>query len=98
MSDSIVMTVDELAAYLKLDAQTIYRKARKGEIPGCRIGRTWRFPKDVIDLWLRRASGATGRRETEFAALAEVAFADDWDNEQDAVYDDWRVHYGVSEG
>jgi len=53
---SEVMTVEELAAYLKLDPNTIYRKFRKGEIPGVRIGKTIRFKKDVIDSWLRRMS------------------------------------------
>ena len=88
------MTVDELAAYLKLDAQTICRKARKGEIPACKIGRTWRFSADVIDQWLREVGGATGGREARFAALAEAPFAADWENERDAIYDNWKKRYG----
>jgi len=48
-----VMTVDELAQYLKLDRQTIYRKFRSGELPGVKIGKAIRFKRDVIDGWLR---------------------------------------------
>jgi excisionase family DNA binding protein len=48
-----VMTVDELAEYLKLDPQTVYRKFRRGELPGVKIGKAIRFKRDVIDAWLR---------------------------------------------
>ena len=51
MADEI-MTVKELAEYLKLNFQTVYRKAQNGEIPGSKIGRGWRFQKSVIDRWL----------------------------------------------
>ena len=47
---SDVMTVEELADYLKLDPQTIYRKFRKGELPGVRIGKAIRFKRDVIEV------------------------------------------------
>ena len=63
---SEVMTVEELAEYLKLDPQTIYRRFREGELPGVRIGRAVRFKRDVIDNWLRMMShrwGAEQRRE-----------------------------------
>jgi excisionase family DNA binding protein len=53
---SDVMTVDELAEYLKLDRQTIYRKFRSGELPGAKVGRAIRFKRDVIDAWLRVTS------------------------------------------
>lgn len=51
-----VMTTGQLAKYLQLDEQTVYRKARRGEIPAVRIGKTLRFKKDVIDEWLRLES------------------------------------------
>ncbi len=51
MADEI-MTVKQLAEYLKLNYQTIYKKIQKGEIPGSKIGRGWRFQKSVIDRWL----------------------------------------------
>jgi excisionase family DNA binding protein len=51
-----VMTVDELAEYLRLDPQTVYRKFRRGELPGVRIGRAIRFKRDVVEGWLRAMS------------------------------------------
>lgn len=51
-----VMTTEQLAKYLQLDEQTIYRKARAGQIPAVHIGKTLRFKKDVIDGWLRLSS------------------------------------------
>lgn len=51
MADEI-MTVKQLAEYLKLNYQTVYKKVQKGEIPSSKIGRGWRFQKNVIDRWL----------------------------------------------
>ena len=55
-----VMTVRDLAEYLKLDPNTIYRKFRSGEIPGVKIGKAVRFKRDVVDAWLRRMSWRWG--------------------------------------
>lgn len=55
------LTVTELADYLGLAKDTIYRKARADEIPGVRIGRNWRFLQDVIDEWLRGEAGSGGK-------------------------------------
>jgi len=51
-----VMTAEQLAKYLQLDEQTVYRKARAGQIPAVHIGKTLRFKKEVIDGWLRISS------------------------------------------
>jgi excisionase family DNA binding protein len=51
-----VMTAEQLAKYLQLDEQTVYRKARAGQIPAVHIGKTLRFKKEVIDDWLRISS------------------------------------------
>ena len=47
--DSIIMTVDEVADYLKLSKITVYKLTQKGEIPGFRIGSSWRYNRDKID-------------------------------------------------
>jgi excisionase family DNA binding protein len=51
-----VMNLNQLAAYLQLSPQTLYRKVECGEIPGAKIGRQWRFKKAVIDEWLERTA------------------------------------------
>lgn len=53
---STVMTVGEMSRYLKLNPQTVYRKARAGEIPAVKLGGTLRFVREVVDDWLRAAS------------------------------------------
>jgi excisionase family DNA binding protein len=60
-----VMTVEDLAEYLKLNRQTIYRKFRRGELPGIKIGRSIRFKRDVIDVWLRVQSRHSNVRQRE---------------------------------
>ena len=47
-----VLTIDQLAEYLKLSKSSLYHLARRGEIPGQKIGRHWRFHKTAIDKWL----------------------------------------------
>jgi excisionase family DNA binding protein len=47
-----IMTPSEVAEYLSVHVRTIYRLAKKGEIPGRKVGGRWRFKKDVLDKWL----------------------------------------------
>jgi excisionase family DNA binding protein len=47
-----VMTLKQVAIYLQLDVTTIYRLAQSHRIPATKIGRVWRFRKDLIDKWL----------------------------------------------
>jgi excisionase family DNA binding protein len=47
-----VMTPREAAHYLSVHVRTIYRLARDGEIPGRKVGGSWRFKKDTLDQWL----------------------------------------------
>lgn len=53
-----VLTIDELAAYLKLAKSTTYKLAQEGKIPGQKVGRHWRFNKAAIDRWLASGSRA----------------------------------------
>ncbi len=41
-------TVEDLAAYLKLQPETIRSMARRGELPAMKIGKVWRFQKQAI--------------------------------------------------
>lgn len=47
-----MMTTRDVAKYLKLHPITICKFAGEGKIPAIRIGRVWRFDKEVIDRWL----------------------------------------------
>jgi len=47
-----IMTTREMAKYLKLHQITICKLSKEGKIPSVRIGRVWRFDKEVIDEWI----------------------------------------------
>jgi len=47
-----VMTIDELAEYVRIPKQTLYKLAQEKRIPGQKVGRSWRFRKEAIDRWL----------------------------------------------
>jgi len=47
-----ILTIDELAKYLKVGKTTLYRLAQEGTIPGQKVGKHWRFSRDAIDRWL----------------------------------------------
>lgn len=47
-----VMTLDELALYLKVPKSTLYKIVQERRIPGQKIGKQWRFGKQAIDQWL----------------------------------------------
>jgi excisionase family DNA binding protein len=53
------MTVEEVAKYLQLHPQTIARMAQRGELPAVKIGRHWRFRKDVLDTFLDEQAAKT---------------------------------------
>jgi excisionase family DNA binding protein len=48
-----LLTVEELASYLKLKPRTLYPKLRRGELPAFKIFGGWRFKKSDIEKWLR---------------------------------------------
>ena len=48
-----MLKVRELAEYLKLTEVTIYKYAKEGKIPACRVGSRWRFDKEQIDELLK---------------------------------------------
>ena len=49
-----IMTTKEVSGYLKLHSITICKLSKEGKIPAIRIGRVWRFDKDVIDQWISK--------------------------------------------
>ncbi|HUY18903.1 MAG TPA: helix-turn-helix domain-containing protein [Candidatus Binataceae bacterium] len=56
-----VLTVRELADYLRVHPSTVYRLLRTNQLPGFRIGSDWRFNVEVIDQWCTREGASTSR-------------------------------------
>ena len=48
-----LMDIDELAAYLRLEKQTLYNWLNQKKISGIKLGHVWRFEKKDVDSWLR---------------------------------------------
>lgn len=59
MPNDDIMTVKELADYLKIAEKTAYRFASEGKVPGFKVGSAWRFKKAEIDAWIKRQSEAS---------------------------------------
>ena len=51
---SEILTVREVAALLKINEKTAYKLVAKGEIPGFKVGGSWRFDRGEIESWIRR--------------------------------------------
>jgi excisionase family DNA binding protein len=49
-----VITIGELAEYLRVHRSTLYRLLKRQQLPGFKIGSDWRFNVEVIDEWLMR--------------------------------------------
>lgn len=47
-----ILTVREVAAYLKITEKTAYRLAAEGKIPGFKVGGAWRFKAQEISAWI----------------------------------------------
>lgn len=57
MSDEI-LTVQEVAALLKVADKTVYTMAQKGEIPAFKVREQWRFRRVDIDSWIQQQTTA----------------------------------------
>lgn len=52
---STIMTLEEVASYLRVHPSTVYRMAKTHSIPAFKIGSDWRFNRESIDGWRVRA-------------------------------------------
>ncbi|MBD0315672.1 MAG: helix-turn-helix domain-containing protein [Nitrospiraceae bacterium] len=53
-----IMTVVEVARFLRVPKSTVYKLARLGELPASKIGKHWRFLRRDIDQWMHSRSQA----------------------------------------
>lgn len=47
-----IMTVKEVADYLKVNERTVYRMAAASQLPAFKVGGSWRFKQTEIELWI----------------------------------------------
>ena len=48
-----MMTIKDVAVFLKVNPATVYRMAQTGGIPGFKVRSEWRFRKDALDQWIQ---------------------------------------------
>lgn len=47
-----IMTIEEVARHLRVSERTVYEWAQRGEIPGGKLGTSWRFKRSEINRWI----------------------------------------------
>ena len=66
-SEGEILTLEEVAAFLRAGKRTVYRFAQRGEIPAFKVGGTWRFRRSELERWIDQNSNqqpAAGRRDS----------------------------------
>lgn len=61
--DSEVLTIKEVAEYLKVNERTIYRLAASNDLPGFRVGNAWRFKRSDLEAWVLKQTEQTNSKK-----------------------------------
>ncbi|MBQ7159844.1 MAG: PTS sugar transporter subunit IIA [Treponema sp.] len=62
MGDDI-LTIEEVAKYLRVSERTVYDWAQKGEIPSGKIGTVWRFKRSEIEKWVNERLSSNSKAD-----------------------------------
>lgn len=73
-----VLTLPEVAAYLKVTERTIYRLAGAKKIPAFKVGGVWRFSRADIENWIQQQSTEESDRRNELDGAA----TGEWNNKE----------------
>jgi excisionase family DNA binding protein len=57
-----LLTVAEVAHWLRVDVRTIYRWLRAGQLPSLRVGRGWRVRRRDVEAWMRQRTSHHTRK------------------------------------
>jgi excisionase family DNA binding protein len=66
-----VLTIEEVADYLRVHRSTIYRLLHTKQLPAFKIGGDWRFNQESIDRWIRRGEGRPDDTEPPQSKLSD---------------------------
>lgn len=69
-----ILDFDEACALLKIGKGTMYKSVRSGKIPAFKVGKVWRFKKDMLDAWARECvtSDTTARTKQHLHKCSSV--------------------------
>jgi excisionase family DNA binding protein len=64
-----MLTVKEVAAFLRINRSTLYRMIQRGEIPYFRVGYDYRFDSESVERWIAwKAGGEWNQSESKSSA------------------------------
>ncbi len=63
-----IMTIEEVAKYLRLSERKVYELAQKGEIPCGKVGTSWRFKKSEVQSWTDSQLGVNKQKSPALEA------------------------------
>lgn len=66
-----ILTIEEVAKYLRVSERTVYDWAQKGEIPSGKIGTVWRFKRDEIERWVNEKLSTKPSAPADMAVLVK---------------------------
>ncbi len=69
--DEDILTIEEVAKYLRVSERTVYDWAQKGEIPSGKIGTVWRFKRTEIERWVNERLSSTKSAPADMASLVK---------------------------
>ena len=70
--DLTILTVREVAEYLRMSQAKVYRLVKEHRLPVVRIGKAWRFRKDLLDDWLSQCTESNLERTPAMAPPKKI--------------------------
>ena len=65
MTEDRWLSVMEIAEYLGVRRETIYKWLERKDMPAHKVGRLWKFKRDEVDAWVRQGSGGEQDKQSE---------------------------------
>jgi len=69
MSKPEIMTVQEVADFLRISERTVYEWATQGVIPCGKLGTTWRFKRSEVERWVDEHLSAPAKKNVTFSPV-----------------------------
>lgn len=57
-----ILTVKQVAEYLKVNERTVYRMATAGKLPAFKVGASWRFKQAELEQWIKKQHNQEGNQ------------------------------------
>jgi excisionase family DNA binding protein len=68
-----VLTPSQVAAYLQVSTETVYRLIRRRQLAASRVGRRYRIPRRDLEAFIAATGGRAAIRERQFQRVLEIA-------------------------